>query len=392
VDCGITGAHFGFRSSYTLGAHKYYSTVQIWKWAHDERLHSVDEPSVVIDLSAMLIEIARVISGTKEPRASVPMVSGIISEAREGVVTPAAIVRVCIVGLMVMRMIVVIGMIHAKELADAIAHGGGALAMMLVGGGVGVGVVGVVGGGGLGVVREVMGRVRGVVVYGVMGRVRGMVVVVARVLDTGEARRDEGTRDVRCWCTRPVRRQPRGGWNGCVSDGGSVRFCSGGGAGRRGTGGWSRRGGSGRWGSGGWGMGNPCLRHRPAEHAVYIHPSDRIPDVPCVMTSRTGWRILVRLHHDKVGPPVPARPPPPYTAPPFHTHAFFRALEGSFPTPTARSLMRATRALLVDRVGRVKRDGLTVKDIDNVRTLVRDRTPPPTPISKHTSFAPHSRK
>ena len=30
--------------------------------------------------------------------------------------------------------------------------------------------------------------------------------------------------------------------------------------------------------------------------------------------------------------------------------------------------MRATRALLVDRIGRVKRDGLTVKDLDNVRT------------------------
>ena len=56
-----------------------------------------------------------------------------------------------------------------------------------------------------------------------------------------------------------------------------------------------------------------------------------------------------------------------YTAPPFHTHAFFVALEKSFPTPTARSLMRATRALLVDRIGRVRREGLTVKDLDNVR-------------------------
>jgi hypothetical protein len=40
-------------------------------------------------------------------------------------------------------------------------------------------------------------------------------------------------------------------------------------------------------------------------------------------------------------------------------------LEKTFPTPTARSLMRATRALLVDRIGRVRREGLTVKDIDN---------------------------
>ncbi|KAH0840011.1 hypothetical protein J3R83DRAFT_973 [Lanmaoa asiatica] len=91
--------------------------------------------------------------------------------------------------------------------------------------------------------------------------------------------------------------------------------------------------------------------------------------------NRVGWsRIFVRLQHDKtpvVGPPVPSRPPPPYTTPPFHTHAFFRALEHSFPTPTARSLMRATRALLVDRVGRVKRDGLAIKDIDNQAYLFR---------------------
>jgi hypothetical protein len=61
---------------------------------------------------------------------------------------------------------------------------------------------------------------------------------------------------------------------------------------------------------------------------------------------------------------------PPHTStyqnPPFNTHAFFGVLEKTFPTPTARSLMRATRALLVDRVGKVKRDGLTHKDLDNV--------------------------
>lgn len=56
-----------------------------------------------------------------------------------------------------------------------------------------------------------------------------------------------------------------------------------------------------------------------------------------------------------------------YAHPPFHTHQFFKVLEKTFPTPTARSLMRATRALLVDRVGRVRREGLTVKDLDNVR-------------------------
>ncbi|KAJ8590325.1 hypothetical protein M405DRAFT_737072 [Rhizopogon salebrosus TDB-379] len=74
------------------------------------------------------------------------------------------------------------------------------------------------------------------------------------------------------------------------------------------------------------------------------------------------------------GPPARTHQPDPrhpYTAPPFHTHAFFVALEKSFPTPTARSLMRATRALLVDRVGRVRREGLTVKDLDNQAYLFR---------------------
>jgi hypothetical protein len=58
--------------------------------------------------------------------------------------------------------------------------------------------------------------------------------------------------------------------------------------------------------------------------------------------------------------------PRPSTRPPFHTHAFFAALEKTFPIPTARSLMRATRALLVDRIGKVRREGLTTKDLDNV--------------------------
>lgn len=57
---------------------------------------------------------------------------------------------------------------------------------------------------------------------------------------------------------------------------------------------------------------------------------------------------------------------PTYSSPPFHTHAFFTALEKTFPEQTARSLMRATRALLVDRIGKVRREGLTVKDLDNV--------------------------
>lgn len=92
------------------------------------------------------------------------------------------------------------------------------------------------------------------------------------------------------------------------------------------------------------------------------------------MSLMTRTRIFSRLRHT-AGPPVPAPPaappaPPPYAAPPFHTHAFFCALERSFPITTARGLMRATCALLVDRIGRVKRAGLTIKDLDNVRTTL----------------------
>lgn len=60
-----------------------------------------------------------------------------------------------------------------------------------------------------------------------------------------------------------------------------------------------------------------------------------------------------------------------YGNPPFDTYRFFSELEKTFPTPTARSLMRATRALLVDRIGRVKREGLTVKDLESQAYLFK---------------------
>lgn len=69
----------------------------------------------------------------------------------------------------------------------------------------------------------------------------------------------------------------------------------------------------------------------------------------------------------EIPPLVASSKVPSYSRPPFHTHQFFVALEKTFPPPTARSLMRATRALLVDRLGNVRREGLTVKDLDNVR-------------------------
>jgi hypothetical protein len=64
-----------------------------------------------------------------------------------------------------------------------------------------------------------------------------------------------------------------------------------------------------------------------------------------------------------------------YQRPPFDTHAFLSVLEKTFPTPSSRSLMRATRALLVDRIGKVKRDGLTYKDLDNVMCPPRCNSP-----------------
>lgn len=62
---------------------------------------------------------------------------------------------------------------------------------------------------------------------------------------------------------------------------------------------------------------------------------------------------------------------PLYTPPPFDTHRFVSELERTFPTPAAQSLMRATRSLLVDRVGRVRREALTSKDLENQAYLFR---------------------
>ncbi|KAI0676847.1 hypothetical protein C8Q78DRAFT_1158774 [Trametes maxima] len=71
--------------------------------------------------------------------------------------------------------------------------------------------------------------------------------------------------------------------------------------------------------------------------------------------------------------PLPQAPlsPPYHVNPPFNTHRFFSELEQSFPTPIALNLMRVTRALLVDRIGRVKRDALTVQDLESQAYLFR---------------------
>ncbi|KAH9938385.1 uncharacterized protein B0H18DRAFT_966884 [Fomitopsis serialis] len=61
--------------------------------------------------------------------------------------------------------------------------------------------------------------------------------------------------------------------------------------------------------------------------------------------------------------PSNAHTPTPYSNPPFHTHKFVESLEVMFPTVIAQNLMCATRALLVDRLGRVRRDAVTAKDL-----------------------------
>jgi len=91
------------------------------------------------------------------------------------------------------------------------------------------------------------------------------------------------------------------------------------------------------------------------------HPT---PDTASVATNNTPPVISSGVPTTYLSDPSSKSPT--YTSPPFHTHTFFAALEKTFPEQIARSLMRATRALLVDRIGRVRREGLTVKDLDNV--------------------------
>jgi hypothetical protein len=91
-------------------------------------------------------------------------------------------------------------------------------------------------------------------------------------------------------------------------------------------------------------------------------------------TPSTNNRTAAEPPPNESGVPTPYVYPTssrtPYTRPPFDTYAFFKALEKTFPTPTAQSLMRATRALVVDRIGRVRTEALNTKDLENVCYLV----------------------
>ncbi|KAH8830801.1 hypothetical protein DL96DRAFT_1594357 [Flagelloscypha sp. PMI_526] len=130
---------------------------------------------------------------------------------------------------------------------------------------------------------------------------------------------------------------------------------------------------------------------RPAEQDISMsHPRDprdpsnssqsqsQSPDIPDIIPSTSPPPSgpppspSSNLPSIATTTPIPGLTfPPSYSSPPFHTHAFFKELEKTFPTLTARSLMRATRALLIHRVERVQRAGLATKDLDNEAYLFR---------------------
>ena len=114
----------------------------------------------------------------------------------------------------------------------------------------------------------------------------------------------------------------------------------------------------------------PILGDPPPSSSPPPHPRDSSSSSTFLSSQASDAPPLSKTLNSGVPAPyvvdTSLRKLPTYSSPPFHTHAFFRALEKTFPEQTARSLMRATRALLVDRIGKVRREGLTVKDLDNV--------------------------
>lgn len=58
--------------------------------------------------------------------------------------------------------------------------------------------------------------------------------------------------------------------------------------------------------------------------------------------------------------------PPSRLSNPFDTHKMFKQLENDFPSPIAHTLMRAVRGLLMDRIAKARREGLDVKEAENV--------------------------
>lgn len=102
--------------------------------------------------------------------------------------------------------------------------------------------------------------------------------------------------------------------------------------------------------------------------------SASLPGVPAVR--RTEWEQRQQQQQrdpessqGSSGVPSSLSPTPlvAFPTPPFHTHTFFTALRPTFAEPVARSLMKATRALLVHRMDRLNGEMFNRKDFDNVR-------------------------
>ena len=105
-------------------------------------------------------------------------------------------------------------------------------------------------------------------------------------------------------------------------------------------------------------------------------PPNDAPPIEGANDTSVDASVPARFVHPPIDPrtnlPFPHQAPhaTEHMIPPFNTYRFFRVLEDSFPTVIARNLMRATRALLVDRVGRVKRDALTNQDLESVSSVL----------------------
>jgi hypothetical protein len=55
---------------------------------------------------------------------------------------------------------------------------------------------------------------------------------------------------------------------------------------------------------------------------------------------------------------------------PFDTHKVFKQLEKDFASPIAHTLMRTARGLLIDRIAKARREGVDVKEAENVSTCM----------------------
>lgn len=122
-------------------------------------------------------------------------------------------------------------------------------------------------------------------------------------------------------------------------------------------------------GPGSSGGGSSSSQHPRAQLEKSDTESSQSPSTPSASSSSpqpsspeaTDLSILVR--NSFPGPNI-------HNITPFHTYNFFTALEKTFPTPIARTLMKSTRSLLVDRISKVQREALDLKDLDNVRLYI----------------------